>query len=148
LLNIVQPDRAYFGEKDAQQLRMIEKMVSDLNLPVVVVPVPTVREADGLALSSRNRFLDESQRLAAPVLYKALCAAAARAAVGVEAEEIREAGLAVLQAEPRLRVEYFDVVDDRDMRPVERVDGTVRIAAAVWLGPTRLIDNLSVKGGQ
>jgi pantoate--beta-alanine ligase len=148
LLNIVQPDRAYFGEKDAQQMRMIEKMVSDLSLPVTVVPVPTVREADGLALSSRNRYLDEAERQAAPLLYRALSEAAARAEKGVTADEVREAGMAILQTEPRLRVEYFDVVDDRDMRPVQHVDGAIRIAAAVWLGSTRLIDNLSVKGGQ
>jgi pantoate--beta-alanine ligase len=148
LLNIVLPDRVYFGEKDLQQLRMIERMVFDLSLPVAVVPVPTVREADGLALSSRNRYLNEAERQAAPALYRALCEAAAQAKNGTAAKEIRQAGLAVLQSEPLFRVEYLDVVDDRSVQPVKQVDGAARIAAAAWLGSTRLIDNVSVEGSR
>ncbi|MBI4889160.1 MAG: pantoate--beta-alanine ligase [Acidobacteria bacterium] len=143
LLHIVQPDFAYFGEKDAQQLAVIERMVEDLNFPVSVVSVPTVREADGLALSSRNERLTAEQRRAAPALYRALQSARQAIADGVRnAETVKGAALPALAAEPLLRVEYFEVVDPRSFHPVAEVAGGVRIATAVWAGSTRLIDNV------
>jgi pantoate--beta-alanine ligase len=144
LLNIVGADRAYFGEKDAQQLAVIQKMVADLNLPVEIVPVPTVRESDGLALSSRNRLLTEEHRRVAPALYRALSVARDRLRAGASPAAAREAALAVLAASPEIEVQYLDVADAATMQPVERVTGPVRIAAAVWLGRVRLIDNVLV----
>jgi pantoate--beta-alanine ligase len=142
LLNIVQPDRAYFGEKDAQQLAVIRRMVDDLNLPVVIVEVPTVREADGLALSSRNQLLNGDERRIAPVLSQALEAAQASIARGeAPADEIKKEVLRLLAEHPDIRVEYLEIVDPDEMQPVARITGPVRVAAAVWIGRTRLIDN-------
>lgn len=141
LFNIVQPDRAYFGEKDMQQLAVIRRMVSDLNVPVEVVPVPTVREADGLAVSSRNQYLDVEQRRIAPVLFRALQEAERLIRSGEkDVAKIRESALRLLTD---VRVEYLEIVDPEDMQPVGIVTGPVRIAAAIWLGTTRLIDNCS-----
>lgn len=134
LFNIVPADRAYFGEKDAQQLAVIQKMAADLNFPVEIVPVPTVREPDGLAMSSRNQRLTPDQRKIAPVIYKALC----------EAQRSIQAALGMLSAAPEIQVEYFEAVDPRTFEPVEKMAGSVRIVAAVWLGEVRLIDNLLV----
>jgi pantoate--beta-alanine ligase len=143
LFQIVQPDRAYFGEKDAQQLAVIRRMVEDLNVPVEIVGVATVREPDGLALSSRNRHLSVEERAIAPRLYQALRAAEQRIAAGeTGAEAVKLAALEVLAAEPRIRVEYLEVADDMEMQPVECIAGPVRVAAAVWVGRTRLIDNV------
>jgi pantoate--beta-alanine ligase len=143
LFNIVQPHTAYFGEKDAQQLAVIRRMVSDLNVPVEIVAVPTVREADGLALSSRNRQLTPDQRRVAPLLYQALQATQGAIAGGCrDTAVIKEAGLAQLRAESQIRVEYFEIVDAADMQPVARISGPVCVAAAIWLGATRLIDNI------
>jgi len=143
LFGIVQPDRAYFGEKDAQQLAVIRRMVHDLNLPVQIVAGPTVREADGLALSSRNRRLDAAQRQAAAAIYRALQAAAEKVVAGVRnPETVRGAALAVLDREPLLRLEYLEIVDTCEMQPVEQISGEVLIATAVWAGSTRLIDNV------
>lgn len=142
LFQMVQPDRAYFGEKDAQQLAIVEALVADLNMPVSIVPVPTVRENDGLALSSRNARLSPAERAQAAALYRALRAAADRVATAAGPEEAKQAGLDVLAREPALRVEYFEIVDPGTMAPVDRIGGPVRIAAAVWAGETRLIDNL------
>lgn len=142
LLNIVQADRAYFGEKDAQQLAIVQKMVADLNLPVEIVPVPTVREEDGLALSSRNRLLTAEERAVAPALYRALATARACIENGTtSAAEARRAAMAVLSGTP-FRLEYLEVVDPATFQPVERITGEVRIAAAAWLGNVRLIDNV------
>jgi pantoate--beta-alanine ligase len=143
LLSIVQPDRAYFGEKDAQQLAVIRRMARDLNLPVEIVPVATVRESDGLALSSRNQHLSEEERRAAPVLYRALLAAQRLVEAGAtDPRQVRQAALAILAAEPLVRPEYLELVDTEEMQPVARIDGPVRVVVAAWLGPTRLIDNV------
>jgi pantoate--beta-alanine ligase len=145
LLHIVAPDQAYFGEKDAQQLAVIERMVADLNFPVEIVPVATVREADGLAWSSRNRRLNAQERGVAPALYNALRLAEERLASGSRcAAEIRQAALDRLAIEPLIRVEYVEVADPAAMTPVEQVSGPVRILAAIWIGDTRLIDNLKI----
>ncbi|HYR91398.1 MAG TPA: pantoate--beta-alanine ligase [Terriglobia bacterium] len=144
LFNIVQPDRAYFGEKDMQQLAVIRRMVKDLNVPVEIVPVATVREADGLAVSSRNQYLDAEQRRVAPVVFRALQEAERWIRAGEkDAVKIRAAATQILKEAP-VRVEYFEVVDPEDMQPVATITGPVRVAAAVWLGTTRLIDNVLV----
>jgi pantoate--beta-alanine ligase len=143
LFHIVGPDRAYFGEKDAQQLVVIQRMVLDLNIPVEIVPVPTVREADGLASSSRNRRLTPEQRRVAPVLFRTLQLAADQIRQGcASAAQIKQSALAELRKHPEVRVEYLDVVDAETMTPVGQVLGPVRIAAAMWVGTTRLIDNV------
>jgi pantoate--beta-alanine ligase len=143
LLNIVQPDRAYFGEKDAQQLAVIRQLVKDLNVPVEIVEVPTVREADGLALSSRNAYLTAEERSIAPTLYRALQKAVELISAGATcAAEIKKEALRVFDAYPEVRVEYLDIVNASDMLPVEQITGPVRAAGAVWIGKTRLIDNI------
>ncbi len=148
LFNIIQPDRAYFGEKDAQQLAVIRRMVRDLNLTLEVVPVPTVREADGLALSSRNKHLTPEERQIAPILFQALLVAQKLIATGTtDPAEVKGAALAVLGQQPLARVEYLEVVDPDDMQPVAQITDAVRVAAAVWLGSTRLIDNMLCQPG-
>jgi pantoate--beta-alanine ligase len=143
LFNIVQPDLAYFGEKDAQQLAVIERMVADLNLPVQIVAVPTVRESDGLALSSRNQHLDAEQRKAATALYAALTTARRRVAAGErQSAAVKREALRVLKGRPGVRVEYLEIVDPQSMQPVDAIENGARIAGAVWVGSTRLIDNL------
>jgi len=145
LFNIVSADRAYFGEKDAQQLAVIRKMVADLNFPVAIVPVATVREPDGLALSSRNQRLTPEDRRVAPALYRALQAAESMIRSGSrDAGPIKQAGLAELARTPEIRVEYFEVVDPLTMQPIGRVEDRVLVAAAVWLGGVRLIDNCTI----
>jgi pantoate--beta-alanine ligase len=145
LLNIVAPEKAYFGEKDAQQLAVIRRMAADLNMPVEIVPVPTVREADGLALSSRNKRLTAEERQLAPALYQALALGADRIRKGhTSTAEIRSIAINYLQEYPEFRVEYLEVVDAASMTPVETVTGPARIAAATWLGSVRLIDNVLV----
>lgn len=141
LFTIVQPDRAYFGEKDAQQLAVIRRMARDLNIPVAVTGVPTVREPDGLAMSSRNERLNPGERPKAAVLYRALMAAKDAISDG-DARKAKEAALAVLAREPEVRVEYLEVVDADEMQPVDTATAPVRIAIAAWLGNTRLIDNV------
>ena len=143
LLNIIQPDRAYFGEKDAQQLAVIRRMAADLNVSSAIIEVPTVRDADGLALSSRNGRLSVGERLVAPVLNRALQAAEALIISGMtSAAEVRSAALRVFEEHPEVRVEYLEIVDPDEMQPVEQITGPVRIAGAVWIGKTRLIDNV------
>lgn len=146
LFGIVQPDRAYFGEKDAQQLAVVRRMVQDLNMPVEIVACPTVREADGLAMSSRNRRLSPEERRAAPAIYRALQVAAAQVAAGQrDPAEVRRAALAVLENEPLLRTEYFEIVDPEEIQPVARIEREVLIACAVWAGTTRLIDSVRAR---
>jgi pantoate--beta-alanine ligase len=148
LLNIVQPDRAYFGEKDAQQVAVIRQLVKDLNIPVDIVEVPTVREADGLALSSRNAYLTAEERSIAPTLYRALQTAAALISAGTTCTaEVKKDALRVFDAHPEIRVEYLEIVSAADMLPVEQITGPVRGAAAVWIGKTRLIDNILCSPG-
>jgi pantoate--beta-alanine ligase len=143
LFNIVQPDLAYFGEKDAQQLAVIRRMTADLNLPLTIVEVPTVRERDGLAVSSRNVHLTPDQRQVANVLYKALTAAREQVRSGEpSASLIRETATGILARQPAVRVEYLEVVDAERMQPVAIIEGPVRIAGAIWVGSTRLIDNV------
>jgi pantoate--beta-alanine ligase len=142
LFQIVQPDVAYFGEKDAQQVAVIRRMARDLNVPLRIVEVATVREPDGLALSSRNRLLSDAERRLAPALFQTLRQAQQRIAAGArEAAAVRREAVAALE-QRGIRVEYLEIVDPESMQPVARIDGPVRVAAAIWLGATRLIDNL------
>jgi len=143
LFQIAQPDFAYFGEKDAQQLAVIRRLVADFNVPVEVVPVPTVREADGLALSSRNQRLGSEERKVAVALYEGLEEAKRQIAAGVaDPERIREAAGKVIQAHQGVRLEYLEIVDPVEMQPVKLVDQPVVVAGAIWVGNIRLIDNL------
>jgi pantoate--beta-alanine ligase len=147
LFQIVQPDRAYFGQKDAQQLAIIRRMVQDLNVPVDVVAVPTVRESDGLALSSRNKHLSTEQRQIAPALSRALFAAVEHIKRDERsARVIRDSALESLGRYPEIKPEYFELVDPQTLAPVEQVGGAVLIAGALWLGSTRLIDNVLYSG--
>lgn len=143
LFQIAQPDRAYFGEKDAQQLAVIRHLVSDLNVPVDVVAVPTVREPDGLALSSRNQRLTPAERRVAPALYEALGVARQQIEAGiVDATRVRQTATRVIEQREGITLEYFDIVEPVEMQPVDRVDHPVIAAGAVWVGSTRLIDNV------
>jgi pantoate--beta-alanine ligase len=148
LFNIVQPDRAYFGEKDYQQLSIIRRMVQDLNLGIEIVPVPIYRDVDGLALSSRNAYLNEAERAAAPVLFRALMLARKMIQEGErKSSVVREAAGSILAAQPLARVEYLQIVDPIEVQPVDEIAAEVRIAGAVWIGKTRLIDNVAAVAG-
>ena len=142
-LQIVQPDRAYFGEKDAQQLAVIRRLVLDFNVPVHVEGVPTVRDTDGVALSSRNQGLSPEERVLARSLYRALSEAERQITAGERAaQRVTEAAGLVLPKDDRLRLEYLEVVSPEDLQPVEHIEGPVLVAGALWIGSTRLIDNL------
>jgi pantoate--beta-alanine ligase len=145
LLNIVLPDMAYFGQKDAQQARIVRQMVRDLNVPVRVQVEPTVREPDGLAMSSRNRYLSTEERSAAPSIYAALCATRDRATASeTDVARLESELTEQLAAIPGARVDYARVVDADTLRPVERLDRPALAVVAVFLGTTRLIDNLEL----
>jgi pantoate--beta-alanine ligase len=146
LLNICTPDRVYFGEKDFQQLTVVTRMVRDLDLPVEVVACPTVREADGLALSSRNVRLGREERAQAPVLHRALVEARRLVARGErDAGALRAAVLAVIAEAPLARVDYAEIVGAEDLKPVREISGKCLVAVAAWFGETRLIDNMVVE---
>lgn len=143
LFHIVQPDFAFFGQKDAAQVAVLRRMVRDLNFPVTLVVCPTVREADGLALSSRNRYLSPQERLHALSLSRALQAAALRAQQGeTNADRLVHAMRSALQQEPSLRIDYVAVVDADSLLPVADVQQGALLAVAAYVGNTRLIDNL------
>ena len=143
LFELVQPDKAYFGEKDAQQLAVVRRLVSDFNVPTTIVGVPTVREADGLALSSRNQRLNPDERRLAPSLFHALQEVERAIAAGVTSvADIKQLASSQIPSDPRLRLEYFDLVDPDDFQPVARISGPVVAAGALWVGTTRLIDNM------
>lgn len=142
LFHIIQPDRMYFGQKDAQQLTIVRRLVQDLNMPVEIVGCPIVREADGLAKSSRNAYLRPEERQAATVLSRAVAAGRALLEKGeTRTVELRAVMEKVLAEEPLAKVEYVSLVDVRTLRPVDRVDRPILAALAVRIGKTRLIDN-------
>jgi pantoate--beta-alanine ligase len=142
LLQITTPDRAYFGEKDAQQLAVVRRLVADLDVPVEVCGRPTVRESDGLAMSSRNSYLKPEERSAAAVLYRALEAAEALWRSNERRGEARRRAMeATLASEPLARVDYAAVVDPSSFRELEVAEGAARLCLAVFFGNTRLIDN-------
>jgi len=148
LLNVVGPDKAYFGEKDAQQVAVVRRMVEDLNIPVEIVAVSTVRESDGLALSSRNARLSAEQRRMAVALYEALSAARNQIAAGERrGNEVKRCAAEVFARYPAVRPEYFEVADPGRFTPIEHIEGPVRLAGAIWVGQVRLIDNMLVVPG-
>jgi pantoate--beta-alanine ligase len=149
LFNMLQPDRAYFGEKDYQQLQVIRRMTRDLDLPVEIVPCAIVREADGLAMSSRNRYLSPEARESGLALSRGLAAACAAFAAGeVEASRLITAAREVLEVAPGLKVDYVELVDAESLVPVSVVTAPSLLAVAAFLGPTRLIDNTVLGGVQ
>jgi len=146
LFNIVGPGVAFFGQKDAQQALVIRRMVADLNMPLEIEVCPTVREADGLAVSSRNRYLSEQQRREATVLNRSLEKCREMIEAGVtSAAEIRVAMIAVLEEVPDLEVEYVSLVDAESLQELAELQGQVLAAIAARLGPARLIDNILVE---
>jgi pantoate--beta-alanine ligase len=142
LFNVVQPDLAVFGEKDAQQLRIIERMVRDLNIPVTIVRGPIVREADGLAMSSRNKYLSVTQRANALCLQRALQRAQSLVAKGERtAAVIGQAMRELIEGVPEAAIDYIEFVEDQTLAPVDCIEGRILVALAVKIGSTRLIDN-------
>jgi pantoate--beta-alanine ligase len=148
LMNAFAPDKAYFGQKDAQQVVVIKRMVMDLNFPVELVICPTVREPDGLALSSRNSYLSTAERKAATVLYRALCAAKKQFDDGERNGDVLRAAMhSVIQLEPLAREKYVSAADTETLRELPQVESKVLLSLAVQIGKTRLIDNF-VLGGE
>lgn len=149
LLNIVHPDRAYFGQKDAQQLAILQRVVRDLNLPIEVIPCPTVREVDGLAMSSRNRYLSMQERSQATVIFHALQTTKQRFQQGIRSRaELIAVAHAVLATVPTLYPQYVELVDPITMTPLEQIEDTGLLAIAAHLGTTRLIDNVVLRDRQ
>lgn len=147
LFNIVTPDKAFFGQKDAQQLAIIRQMVRDLSYGIEIVGCPIVREADGLAKSSRNTYLSEAERQAALVLSESVFLGQKMVAEGeTDANKIVAAMTEHIQAQPLAKIDYVSAVDGVTMDPVDRISGTVLVAMAVYIGKTRLIDNFIVEG--
>jgi pantoate--beta-alanine ligase len=146
LFNIVGPCRAYFGEKDFQQLAIVRRMADDLSFPVEVIGCPIVREDDGLAMSSRNVYLTEDERAVAPVLQRALRLGASAIRTGTtNADEVRTLMRAELEAAPLGEVDYVEVADPRTLQPLRHADRRARLFAAVRFGRARLIDNVAVE---
>lgn len=143
LFHIVAPDRAYFGEKDAQQLAIIRKMVKDLNFDIEIVGCPIVREEDGLAKSSRNTYLNDKERQAALCLSRAVKTGKEVIYTGADTKEVLNPMKAIIEAEPLARIDYVMMVDALTMQPIEKADRDVLVAMAVYIGKTRLIDNFS-----
>jgi pantoate--beta-alanine ligase len=149
LLHIVQPDLAFFGQKDAQQCIIIRRMVEDLNLGVGIVVAPTVREPDGLAISSRNRYLSREERRAATVLFQSLQEAQRKVTNGeYDADRILQGVRESIAREPLARLQYAEIVNPHDLSEVRRVEGEALLLLAVFVGNTRLIDNTSLRAEQ
>lgn len=145
LFNITSPDIAYFGQKDAQQAIIIKKLVSDLNIPVKLKVMPTVRERSGLALSSRNTYLSETERKDAVVLYQALKLAKKLYKSGItNTDKIISLIKKVVQSKKTAKIDYVSIVDTKNLRPVKKISGDCLIALAVWFGKARLIDNIII----
>jgi pantoate--beta-alanine ligase len=146
LFNAVQPTKAYFGQKDAQQVIVVKKMVADLNMNLEIVVVPTVREPDGLALSSRNVYLTPDQRQAATVLYKSLMLAQEMFSKGEkDAERIRKAMIALIRKEPLAAIDYVSIADPETVEELDAIRPGALASLAVKIGKTRLIDNLILR---
>ena len=139
--NIVTPDRAYFGQKDGQQLAVIRRMVRDLNMDIEIVGCPIVREEDGLAKSSRNTYLSSEERKAALILSKTVALGKELAKTEKDANKVVEAMKKNIETEPLAKIDYVEAVDALSMAPVEKLEGTCMLAMAVYIGKTRLIDN-------
>ena len=145
LFNIVAPDVAYFGQKDAQQAIVVRRMVADLNMPLEIVICPTVRQPDGLAISSRNQYLTEQQKKDATNIYKSLQQCRQMIDAGIkESQKIIAEMRKILQQVPSIEIEYVSIVDAETLESIEKISGKVLAAAAVRIGPARLIDNILV----
>ncbi|MFC1862074.1 4-phosphopantoate--beta-alanine ligase, partial [Chloroflexota bacterium] len=143
LFNIVQPTKAYFGQKDAQQAIVIKKMVADLNMNLEVVVCPTVREADGLAMSSRNTYLNPEERKAALVLHQALNLAQQVWSQGEQdAEKVRQKMIGLIQKQPLATIDYVSIADPETLKELDKVKPPALVSLAVKIGKTRLIDNV------
>ena len=143
LFNIVQPTRAYFGQKDAQQAIVIKKMVSDLNMNLEIVTLPTVREADGLAMSSRNTYLNPEERQAATVLYQSLCLAQKSWSQGEkDADKLRQEMIALIQKQPLADIDYVSIANAETLDELDTINSPALVSLAVKIGSTRLIDNI------
>lgn len=146
LFNVTQPNRAYFGQKDAQQAAVLKRMVADLNFPIEMVICPIVREADNLAMSSRNTYLSPEQREAATVLSKSLFAAQALFNKGERnANTLRECVSNIINAEPLAKLQYISCADALTLLEIDNIEGEALLSMAVYFGKTRLIDNLLLK---
>lgn len=146
LFHIVQPDRAYFGQKDAQQLAVIRRMVRDLNMPLTIVGCPIIREEDGLAKSSRNTYLSAEERKAALCLSRGLNKGKAAVEAGeTNAEKVKAIITAEIEAEPLSRIDYVEIVNWNNLEPVSSTEGSILAAVAVYIGKTRLIDNFIIE---
>ena len=146
LFHIVQPDRAYFGQKDAQQLAVIRRMVRDLNMPLEIIGCPIIREEDGLAKSSRNTYLSAEERQAALCLSRGLNKGKAAIEAGeTDAAKVKEIITAEIEAEPLSRIDYVEIVDWNNLEPVASAEGSILTAIAVYIGKTRLIDNFIIE---
>lgn len=147
LFNIVTPDRAYFGQKDAQQLAIIKRMVRDLNFDIEIIGCPIVREADGLAKSSRNVYLSPEERRAALILSKAVALGQQLIEEGeTNADVVVTEMKKLIETEPLARIDYVEAVDGISMEPIHEIRGDVLVAMAVYIGKTRLIDNFIIEG--
>jgi pantoate--beta-alanine ligase len=146
LLDLVRPQRAYFGEKDYQQLRVVERMVRDLNVPTTIVPCPTVREPDGLAMSSRNAYLNPDERQRALAVHRSFNRVANEFRAGERnAARLIAAAAKVFAPEPQIRLDYFEIVDPDTLDPVDQIERPALAAVAAYVGSTRLIDNRILK---
>jgi pantoate--beta-alanine ligase len=146
LFNIIRPDISYFGAKDAQQTLVVKKMVADLNMEVEIKVLPTVRTADGLAMSSRNNYLTKEEKVSALVLYKSLLEARRLIDSGEkDSSQVFKMMEEMLRKEPRVKIDYISLVDGETLREKKEIAGEILIALAVWIGNTRLIDNISIK---
>lgn len=143
LFNITKADRAYFGEKDAQQLAIVKKMVEDLNFDIEIIGCPIIREDDGLAMSSRNTYLSKQERMAALCLSKAIFLGKSKIYKGMETKNLLKIMKEVIEKEPMAKIDYIEVVDSKMLQKVDVIDRDVLVAMAVYIGKTRLIDNFS-----
>ena len=146
LFNITKANRAYFGEKDAQQLAIIKKMVKDLNFDIEIVGCPIVRKEGGLAMSSRNTYLSAEERKAALCLSRAIKAGQENIKAGMSTKQLTSLMAEVIKAEPLAKIDYIEVVDAEMLQAIEKIEGKVLVAMAVYIGNTRLIDNFSWEG--
>jgi len=142
LFNIVRPTRAYFGQKDAQQFRVLRRMVRDLNMDVEMIELPIAREKDGLALSSRNTYLTPEERKEAIRLYKSLLKAKELVESGIKDTQIIKSEMKKILDQPLLKIDYIEIVDEKTLEPVNKVENKVIVALAVYVGKARLIDNI------
>ena len=147
LFNIIQPDVAIFGEKDYQQLIIIKRMTKDLNLPITIISSPIVREEDGVAMSSRNKYLNPEERKKATVLYESMKEAQRLVANGImDVDALKKEMIKIIEKKEHLRIEYIEFVEPETLKRVKKVGASNRILMAVHIGRTRLIDNMEIKG--